>query len=568
MVKDKKSYGVIVIRNNKQTKRSECILVQKKNTYEFTDILTLKFIKQIYPKHTADNCTESELKHANELLSVIYRISLYDDIDRLNSLYKCYKNEIITRLTLLIESWSVEEDEIFLTCDNFKKIWAHIWSSFNYYKHIKNKIENPAIYMAEESFVEKIKLKSEIEYTSCKKFYDTFRTDIVKIIYKKSNKINGLLWVIPSGRKCTNEPALTASLRELKEETNISINELHINVSKNKMLDCTIKHEDLTIEFEKSDYSKIKFKICDTVNKVDYIYILYIAFIKNDDYVPKLLKQNSDQMSELNDIKWFDEISLCDTETNRVNINTELREIIITLLKYNTKKFNMALRPSNEKININKHVNIKHDSIESVLLNYSTENTNDSFKNMAMAVIPPVSAIPPSSYYLPMNYYNKIIPGIGSVPFSSYVNFPNTFDTNPQNLGMQNFNTFNNSFKNIDIYSKPLDTIYSDLYQPIGFKENIANFSSTSLSNDNLSNDSLNSNSLSNNSLSSDIQQDTLDKFSKEKLEETKPIVIQCNCIELETFKSIEKFKLIKQKRKKVNKYYETNYDDQFDIFL
>jgi len=183
------------------------------------------------------------------------------------------------------------EEKLRLKNEYFDTIWKDLWinntdnrSYRNEYRYASKKFET---------------IKEGYRYDSRIYSIDTF---------VNSSRINGSLeWGFPKGRRYREEGDIVCAKREFEEETNYNS-------------EC--------IDFLENEYIPVIEEFIGT-NNVAYRYVYYVCEYKGD-LPARINRNNSNQVSEIGDIGWFDYDEAC----NLLNISSPRRANLL----YKTQK--------------------------------------------------------------------------------------------------------------------------------------------------------------------------------------------------------------------------------------
>lgn len=167
-----------------------------------------------------------------------------------------YSIDNIDQITKLFKLMTREENIKILT-NNFDELWLELWKDT-----AKSKIYQKEFNLS----------KNKFEELKANNFYNLLEEP------KLSQYIEPE-WGFPKGRRNLNEKNLNCAVREFTEETNIDSNYLHIL----ERLNC------VTEEYMGT-------------NSINYRHIYYLASSNNE---MELDINNSNQIEEISDIKWF-----------------------------------------------------------------------------------------------------------------------------------------------------------------------------------------------------------------------------------------------------------------------
>jgi ADP-ribose pyrophosphatase YjhB (NUDIX family) len=178
-----------------------------------------------------------------------------------------YTLENLDYLKLLFNRMSKSEKDK-IRNNNFKYLWDDLWL-------FKEKVHKNVLNEYERSEKKFNKLNNGI----------IINDELINLEYllKTNTNYNENEWELPKGRRNINEKDIDTSVREVKEETNISESDYEINTN---------------IKFEET------FK---GINNVTYKHIYYLARL-NKDIKLEINKDNKDQLIEVNNLKMFNKL--------------------------------------------------------------------------------------------------------------------------------------------------------------------------------------------------------------------------------------------------------------------
>ena len=217
-----------------------------------------------------------------------------------------YKKNNDKYLKYLFNNMTLAEKIIILTM-NFSRMWYHIWLI---------DMDNPITQLKLKNDINSINLKTYFRKKN--KFENSFLRDsgkrLKKIIMNSSSV--STQWEIPKGHKELGETTIDTGMRELKEETGISIKNY------------TLLHDEKPITVSHID------------DKVKYKSIYYIAFLKKGiNWNPKVKFDIHSQISEIEQVRWIskDKLEFLNIPDKRKKQNMHLFHNVINKFKKRIK---------------------------------------------------------------------------------------------------------------------------------------------------------------------------------------------------------------------------------------
>jgi len=285
------SIGIICIKiNNNDLDLNTLIIYLKKiqNNYLFStdEINKLKILQkqiEIFNENINNNIEYLLIKRKNSLNYVEFIRGKYD-VYNLNYLIKSF-------------NFITNDEKIMIQNYNFEYLWIDLWGNNVNYNSTEYK----------ESY-EKFNLLKKGFYITQSEINIFISVDI--LINNSVYNFNEPEWGYPKGRRNMKEKNIDCALREFEEETLIKINNINIiNIS----------------PLEETYIAS---------NGLKYRHIYYISQIKNNNIELKIDLENTNQRTEVSDIKWF-----------------KFEDAIKILRDYNIEKKNVL---------VNLHYNIKY----------------------------------------------------------------------------------------------------------------------------------------------------------------------------------------------------------------
>ena len=231
-----------------------------------------------------DNSNEKEILMIERKDSLAY-------IEFLRGKYKHVNNH--DYIQLLIDRMNIAEKENLLVKD-FDSLWNELWI-----------------------YPDKINSRIKREYYKSKNLFDSLNKNEKNINYFVSqSKTNYFYneWEIPKGRREKNENDIMCAIREVKEETNIDIN------------DYDIIRNIIPLEEEYTGINKVRYKHIYYIGKITGNVNLYIS------------DKNKEQHTEIKRISWLNQIEclekIRDHDEHKKKIINDFFEFINSYEKY------------------------------------------------------------------------------------------------------------------------------------------------------------------------------------------------------------------------------------------